>query len=155
MFPALARFLSASSLALTHTSAALVHQPLPHERRVRAVSANKRQSPPFSPATSHHSSPLCDRLARWLSLSLALHQSLKKTKQKSTPCLCSFSGNSGDLQSGDQTTIEAEHYGVVNAIQSRAKTSIAFLQSERRVPEGTSKQNEERGAMTGWVSYRI
>lgn len=45
---------------------------LPYERRVSAVSANKRQSPPFSPATSHHSSPRCDRLARWLSLSLSL-----------------------------------------------------------------------------------
>lgn len=74
-------------------------QPLPHERRVRAVSANKRQSPLFSPATSHHSSPLCDRLARWLSLSLALHPSLQKKKKKSTRSLCSFSGKSGDLQS--------------------------------------------------------
>lgn len=81
VFPPLGLF---SSLALANTQAhpRESRQLLPGERRVRAVSANKRQSPPFSPATSHHSSPLCDRLVRCLSLSLARWQSLEKKKHK-------------------------------------------------------------------------
>ena len=45
----------------------------------RAVRANKRQSPPFSPATPHHSSSLSDSFSHSLCLSLSSSLSL---------CLC-------------------------------------------------------------------
>lgn len=146
MFPPLALFFSAGSLALTHTNAPLVHLvSLSLMSGALELSALTNDSPLYShlPPLITHRRFVTGSLAGSLCLSLSTNLSKKNKKKKILPGVFVPSAGKAAIYSRmPWQTIEAEHYAAVNAIQS---LKIAFCKAREESPKAPQSKTSKEG----------